>query len=292
VFCDRCGQPAANEARFCARCGKALTLVAEPAPLISAEPPPRRVSDLATDPAPVAVPGLTAAEDEKLRKFVSGGLLDTCRKRVTGDRRASDRVFLDALTSRAAADPSFHAALGYSMDTIDFLPLERLLDHPERGVPGVIAQWARTRAAAAESTRSESAPGSAGQVDKTPGFLWCPNGHRVRSDKVSCPTCGAAVEPSSSNLATAATGISSAAPPTNGFAIASLVLGIIWLSCVGSVLALIFGYISLRQIRERGEGGRGVAIAGIVLGWLGVALAVILIIVIESAANTATPTYG
>jgi hypothetical protein len=93
-------------------------------------------------------------------------------------------------------------------------------------------------------------------------------------------------------LATAATGISSAAPPTNGFAIASLVLGIIWLSCVGSVLALIFGYISLRQIRERGEGGRGVAIAGIVLGWLGVALAVILIIVIESAANTATPTYG
>lgn len=35
---------------------------------------------------------------------------------------------------------------------------------------------------------------------------------------------------------------------TNGLAIASLVLGILWLSGLGSFLALIFGYISKRQI--------------------------------------------
>lgn len=292
MFCDQCGQPAANEARFCARCGKALTLAAEPVPPIPAEPPPEQAPAHVTDPAPAAPPGLTGAEDRELREFVRTGLLDSCRRRVTGDRRASDKVFLDALTSRAAAEPSFHKALAYSMDTFDFLPLERLLDHPDRGLPGVIAQWVKARSAAAEPAPSASHPGSARQLAEAPGFLWCPNGHRVRSDRVSCPTCGLAVDPPSSNRSAAATGIFPAAPPTNGFATASLVLGILWLSCVGSVLALIFGYISLRQIKERGEGGRGMAIAGIVLGWGGVALAAILLIIIESAANGATPTYG
>lgn len=62
-----------------------------------------------------------------------------------------------------------------------------------------------------------------------------------------------------------------AAPrPTNGLAIASMVLGIIWLYWVGSILALVFGYIAKRQITERGEGGGGMATAGIVLGWIGV----------------------
>jgi hypothetical protein len=53
---------------------------------------------------------------------------------------------------------------------------------------------------------------------------------------------------------------------TNGFAIASLVLGILWVYWVGSILALVFGFVALSQIKQRGEGGRGLAIAGIVLG--------------------------
>jgi hypothetical protein len=65
---------------------------------------------------------------------------------------------------------------------------------------------------------------------------------------------------------------------TNGFAIASMVLGILWIYWVGSILALIFGYIARGQIRQRGEGGDGMAIAGIVLGWIGVVLLVLLII--------------
>lgn len=58
--------------------------------------------------------------------------------------------------------------------------------------------------------------------------------------------------------------------PTNGLAIASLVLGILWLLWIGSILALIFGYRARNQIRERNEGGDGLAIAGIVLGWVGI----------------------
>jgi hypothetical protein len=59
---------------------------------------------------------------------------------------------------------------------------------------------------------------------------------------------------------------------TNGCAIASMVLGILWLYWIGSVLALVLGYIARSQIRERGESGDGMAIAGIVLGWIGVGI--------------------
>ncbi len=61
------------------------------------------------------------------------------------------------------------------------------------------------------------------------------------------------------------------ARPTNGMAVASMVLGILWIVWIGSVLALVFGYIAKRQIAERGEGGAGLATAGIVLGWIGAA---------------------
>lgn len=61
---------------------------------------------------------------------------------------------------------------------------------------------------------------------------------------------------------------------TNGMAIAAMVLGILWLYWIGSILALVFGYISRRQIDESNgtQGGRGMAIAGIVLGWVGVGI--------------------
>lgn len=70
-------------------------------------------------------------------------------------------------------------------------------------------------------------------------------------------------------------------PPTNGFAIASLVLGIFIIFWgIPSVLALVFGYIARKQIRERNEGGSGLAIAGIVLGWVGVAIWMIVLVFI------------
>lgn len=55
----------------------------------------------------------------------------------------------------------------------------------------------------------------------------------------------------------------------NGMAIASMVLGIVWIYWIGSVLALVFGFIAKKQIRETGEGGSGMATAGIVLGAIG-----------------------
>jgi hypothetical protein len=77
------------------------------------------------------------------------------------------------------------------------------------------------------------------------------------------------------------------AAETNGLAIASLCLGIIWLFGVGSVLAIVLGYAGLRQIREsRGhEGGRAIAIAGVIVGVVGLASLGILIGFILSSAN-------
>lgn len=58
---------------------------------------------------------------------------------------------------------------------------------------------------------------------------------------------------------------------TNGLAIASLVLGIVWIYWIGSILALVFGYQARSQIDASGgaQSGRGMAVAGIVLGWVG-----------------------
>jgi Domain of unknown function (DUF4190) len=73
---------------------------------------------------------------------------------------------------------------------------------------------------------------------------------------------------------------------TNGFAIASLILGALWIYWVGSILALVFGYIGKSQIDKSGDtqDGRGLAIAGIVLGWIGVAVLVIGIIAVAAGA--------
>ncbi len=68
----------------------------------------------------------------------------------------------------------------------------------------------------------------------------------------------------------------------NGLAIASLVLGILWLFWIGSVLALIFGYIARSQMKSSRQSGDGMAIAGIVLGWLRVAIFLLNIIAIVS----------
>ncbi|CAM4090270.1 DUF4190 domain-containing protein [Kibdelosporangium persicum] len=62
---------------------------------------------------------------------------------------------------------------------------------------------------------------------------------------------------------------------TNGFAIASLVFGIIG----GVLLAVIFGFVALSQIRKRGDKGRGMAIAGLVLSAVWVLLLVAVFVV-------------
>jgi hypothetical protein len=74
---------------------------------------------------------------------------------------------------------------------------------------------------------------------------------------------------------------------TNGLAIASMVLGIVWVWWIGSILALIFGFVARKQIRARGQKGDGMAIAGIVLGCVGAATLILFIILAASVHHTA-----
>jgi hypothetical protein len=61
-----------------------------------------------------------------------------------------------------------------------------------------------------------------------------------------------------------------ARPGMNGLAIAALVCGILWGFGLLSVVALILGIIAIGQTKPGGQRGRGLAIAGVVLGGVGV----------------------
>jgi hypothetical protein len=60
------------------------------------------------------------------------------------------------------------------------------------------------------------------------------------------------------------------APSTNGLAVASLVASFFWVLWFGSFLAVIFGHVALSQIKQSGgrQTGSGLAVAGLVLGYL------------------------
>lgn len=64
----------------------------------------------------------------------------------------------------------------------------------------------------------------------------------------------------------------SSSGPTNGMAIAALVLAIVWLGGLGSVAAVILGLLAIRQINAANgaQGGKGLAIAGTVIGGIGI----------------------
>ena len=70
-------------------------------------------------------------------------------------------------------------------------------------------------------------------------------------------------------------------PPTNTMAVVSLVAGIVGLlviPIIGSVAAVITGPMARKQIRETGERGDGMAVAGIATGWAGLGIWIIVIV--------------
>ena len=73
---------------------------------------------------------------------------------------------------------------------------------------------------------------------------------------------------------------------TNGMAIASLVSALAGLLCmIGSVLGVIFGIIALNQIKSTGQPGRGMALAGLIIGGITTAFAVVLFFIVIIVGN-------
>jgi hypothetical protein len=56
----------------------------------------------------------------------------------------------------------------------------------------------------------------------------------------------------------------------DGYAVASLLLGVLGITVIGAILSIIFGIMALRRVRRTGQPGRGLAITGMVFSaiWL------------------------
>jgi len=57
--------------------------------------------------------------------------------------------------------------------------------------------------------------------------------------------------------------------PVSGLAIAAFVVSLVWLYALTSIVAIVLAVIALRTMKERRERGRGLAIAAIILGAIG-----------------------
>lgn len=86
--------------------------------------------------------------------------------------------------------------------------------------------------------------------------------------------------------------------PTNGMAIAALIC-----SLVIAPLGIVFGHIALSQIRRTGEEGRGMAVAGLVIGYVFTVIGLLFLVFwivmfvvfansIDSELHSTTTTYG
>jgi hypothetical protein len=87
------------------------------------------------------------------------------------------------------------------------------------------------------------------------------------------------------------------AAPNNPMAIVSLVLSLVGIACgLTAPVGAILGHVARRQIRQRGEGGAGMALAGIIVGWIVTGLyliyiAFLIVMIVIAAKNSGTTTY-
>ena len=119
----------------------------------------------------------------------------------------------------------------------------------------------------AYAAAGERAPGIVRQGDGKQ-IITCPRCHGASPITANnCKACGMPFTMEGTTLEAAGT--------SNGFCVASLVLGIIGLpaacAVIPSVLAVVFGIIGYNQVSKSGVegGGKGMAIAGIICGILG-----------------------
>jgi hypothetical protein len=84
------------------------------------------------------------------------------------------------------------------------------------------------------------------------------------------------------------TGAATVAPvaKANGLAVASLLFGFaqFLVGPVATVPAIVLGHMARNQIKQTGEQGAGLALAGLVLGWGAVALGIILMFAVMAVA--------
>jgi Domain of unknown function (DUF4190) len=76
-------------------------------------------------------------------------------------------------------------------------------------------------------------------------------------------------------------------PATSGFAIVSLILGLVG----GGILAVVFGHLAKREIRQTGKQGSGMATAGLWLGYITSAFWILIWIAVIGGAMSTDTSY-
>jgi hypothetical protein len=86
---------------------------------------------------------------------------------------------------------------------------------------------------------------------------------------------------------------------TNGLAVAAMVVSLASILLCGypAIVGAIMGHVARRQIRERGEGGDGMALTGVIVGWIVFALSILVtlayviffILLVEATSNQPYP---
>ncbi len=75
----------------------------------------------------------------------------------------------------------------------------------------------------------------------------------------------------------------STAPPTNTLAVVSMAAGIasfVFVPFIGAVVAIVTGHMAKHQIRATGEAGSGFATLGLILGYVHMALFILVVIAV------------
>lgn len=172
-------------------------------------------------------------------------------------------------------------------------PVVRREGAPRQGLRPAIAPGAGTNAKEAPAPATEETAASATEEPTRQPHppeqpTWPPPGPAESERPAWQPAAWGAPTPPPASAQGPAWGPPPPAPPASGgrdgFAITSLVLGII--PVLAGILAIVFGSIALGRIRRTGRRGKGLAVAGIVLGslWL-VGIATASIIAATNAAD-------
>jgi len=72
------------------------------------------------------------------------------------------------------------------------------------------------------------------------------------------------------------------AAPTNTYALVGFILSILsFMTFVTAIPGVVLGHLGLKQIRQTGESGRGMAIAAITIGWVMVGLGILTVLIVS-----------
>jgi len=110
-------------------------------------------------------------------------------------------------------------------------------------------------------------------------------GNSLSEADIFCPICGRNISVTSATPPPDPAIVFGLAPETSGKAIFSLVCGVLCLVPPAAIVAVIFGHLSLSEIRRSAGklAGRGLAVTGLVLGYAGVALTIVWLVLIGIA---------